>query len=520
MPYTAELINEAIAKLAGLPAVFSAYDVAAHADLANMEGAIASALRRQCEQQTILPLDERQNSTPSCNRYLGTLPAERWWTDSTIRWAKSGVNFLTPGQLAREMSLGFANWQWDTPPVSLLDCGRQWAMVADGYMPGTFVFPWAAVLCANPQGIKPFISIFAGELPFYEAALPSFYDAMDAAMASLTEREAGVLWKRYGLDTGRPETLEQVGGYYSVTRERIRQIEQKAWRKLWHQSRQRHLWSAFASDFVQSGGALLILASEMTTHRKFLNKGIGLKTVNVPELDLHLIMPDTAIAQYRCALRDVDAYLDAVVEQSYFLLLGVLQCLAQNDGEQVSNAEKKYRAKQVVKTRHRMIREALRSLGRAAHFQEIAELCNRMFPEHQATTHNWHAAAGRPDAEALGVVWIGRKGMFGLKEHGYERPSVDLYEGIARIVEDIFAKTQNPVSEEVVFNELSKDRRELHPNSVKMALSLNERLESVGLGKYVPKASTEAEPAKPQRPQYDISAAFAAFTDGGKIRGE
>ena len=57
------------------------------------------------------------------------------------------------------------------------------------------------------------------------------------AMQDLTDREARVLTLRYGLIDGRPKTLEQVGKEFHVTRERIRQIEAKALRKLRHPSR-------------------------------------------------------------------------------------------------------------------------------------------------------------------------------------------------------------------------------------------------------------------------------------------
>lgn len=66
-------------------------------------------------------------------------------------------------------------------------------------------------------------------------------------IASLTPREQKVIRLRYGLDDGRPRTLEEVGRLFEVTRERIRQIEAKALRKLRNPNRTRRL-----SDFLQS----------------------------------------------------------------------------------------------------------------------------------------------------------------------------------------------------------------------------------------------------------------------------
>jgi len=61
------------------------------------------------------------------------------------------------------------------------------------------------------------------------------------ALGTLSQREQEVLRLRFGLDDGRPRTLEEVGREFRVTRERIRQIEAKALRKLRHPSRSRRL---------------------------------------------------------------------------------------------------------------------------------------------------------------------------------------------------------------------------------------------------------------------------------------
>ena len=60
-------------------------------------------------------------------------------------------------------------------------------------------------------------------------------------LSTLTPRENEVIRKRYGLDDSRPKTLEEVGREFNVTRERIRQIEAKALRKLRHPNRTKKL---------------------------------------------------------------------------------------------------------------------------------------------------------------------------------------------------------------------------------------------------------------------------------------
>jgi RNA polymerase primary sigma factor len=68
-------------------------------------------------------------------------------------------------------------------------------------------------------------------------------EELSQAMESLTERERNILILRFGLDDGMPRTLEEVGTVFKVTRERIRQIEAKALKKLRHPSRSRRLQS-------------------------------------------------------------------------------------------------------------------------------------------------------------------------------------------------------------------------------------------------------------------------------------
>lgn len=66
-------------------------------------------------------------------------------------------------------------------------------------------------------------------------------DEISQVLETLTEREENVIRLRFGLEDGKPRTLEEVGQMFGVTRERIRQIEAKALRKLRHPSRSRKL---------------------------------------------------------------------------------------------------------------------------------------------------------------------------------------------------------------------------------------------------------------------------------------
>ena len=77
--------------------------------------------------------------------------------------------------------------------------------------------------------------------PSEEASYTLLREQLEDVLATLTSREQQVLRMRFGLQDGKPHTLEEVGKEFDVTRERIRQIESKALRKLRHPSRSKKL---------------------------------------------------------------------------------------------------------------------------------------------------------------------------------------------------------------------------------------------------------------------------------------
>ena len=82
--------------------------------------------------------------------------------------------------------------------------------------------------------------------PMDAAAREMLRESVKNALAVLSERERQVLELRYGLVDGKEHTLEEVGHYFNLTRERIRQVESKALRKLRHPTRSR-----FLRDFLR-----------------------------------------------------------------------------------------------------------------------------------------------------------------------------------------------------------------------------------------------------------------------------
>ncbi|MFP6580956.1 MAG: RNA polymerase sigma factor RpoD [Candidatus Hydrogenedentota bacterium] len=86
-----------------------------------------------------------------------------------------------------------------------------------------------------------FIEDKSADSPANTTAFSVFQERLDDVLNTLTEREEKVLRLRFGLGDGYPRTLEEVGSVFNVTRERVRQIEAKALRKMRHPTRAREL---------------------------------------------------------------------------------------------------------------------------------------------------------------------------------------------------------------------------------------------------------------------------------------
>ena len=533
-------IVEAILATSSRRAMFTAADIASYANLEGAETSIRKVLQRQYD--GLLNLGSLVCEGSDEDRYISQVNVERWWVRQTLRWADSGLCNLTERQLASGMSLAFDEFRWLAPPEAILQVGRRWAIVAEGCVPGTFVFPWASVLHANPQLSETFISILdpQSELTWFKNELEGSYQqfqwqrlrddnapvqlgqsaiiaAADEALNTLRDRQANVIRSRFGFDTGQKATLEKLGLETGVTRERIRQIEKKALKKLrdlppWHYG--------FAVHFILSGGSLLIPESEITPQWELLSASIGLNAESIPELGLRVLGAANGLPGYHDYLDRDHAISNVADEGSGNQVFKELWFLPRKDAMRLRAAEQEYRERQqknreqeAIRTRPRMAFQALRSLGKAAHFQEIAEECNRLFPDRQCSIHSWHESLLRPEALALGIVWIGKKGIYGLEEQGYSRPIRDIFDAVASIVEARFAHTGQPVPFDFVMRQLSIERQDPDFNSVNIALSINERLASKGNGRYVPKTQVRTNTTTTTVP-YDLEAGFDAFLSG------
>lgn len=154
-----------------------------------------------------------------------------------------------------------------------------------------------------------------------------FKDQLFEVLDTLTEREQNVLCLRFGLEDGKTRTLEEVGNYYDLTRERIRQIESKALRKLRHPSRFRKI-RAFVidhdldiSDILKqfSNHSLMVRKPEKYTYQS--TSGSEIVHSNLTENDDVIKTPvvklDLSVRSYNCLRRaGIDIVRDICIRDS------------------------------------------------------------------------------------------------------------------------------------------------------------------------------------------------------------
>ena len=124
---------------------------------------------------------------------------------------------------------------WSVQPIFILICyAVQYGLTLSGWIILVVVCLWGIRLTAN-------WAYTFKNLTHQDWRYTMLKEQLIGVLDTLTPREEKVLRLRYGLDDGKPRTLEEVGKEFNVTRERIRQIEAKALRKLRHPSRSRKL---------------------------------------------------------------------------------------------------------------------------------------------------------------------------------------------------------------------------------------------------------------------------------------
>jgi len=323
---------------------------------------------------------------------------------------------------------------------------------------------------------------------------------------------AHVVSQRAGLGRGRRKvTLHEIGKRHGITRERVRQIEQSFWECVMAETNQAPIrttdpsghersrimtehwrtWfsAALVCDLIcRSAKMSEAIRSERAPRLRFLAKCAGVPMV---------CPPNTGLLVVGIEPREFNRALPEPVSDDWLSKAGIASSIARHSTICLSARDVLIVAEALCKTTRsdllviERVIMALRKLGGPSHFNKITETHNLMFPEKPLNERSVHAALGR---EECGVVWVGTRGTYALKEWGFDRPSKGLYDTVAEIVKSNYYSTGKPVSWNVIFAEVGRNRRVVNKNSVLMAACFNPQVLEVARRFFVPRASAPEAP--------------------------
>ena len=427
----------------------------------------------------------------------------RWWAGFNWRLVDLGQARLTEGQLTTALNSLRPEGAWSAPPGDILNYGRQFGLVAVAWTPGIYVFPLAYILAQTTPRLRP---AFQAALTAFEepkardlALRQKAAEVVETVLAQCDPRNAYILKGREGLPPRqRIFTLAELGRELGRTRERVRQVERQFWHRLNNPAPKgpaptydgSALIPAFIAELMRRQGSLLLDPEDGDTPwARFLAKSAGVPYARAkagPGIALGISDLQTPARQ---ALAAAAPKADNPYLLANQLARGPLAYLGGSDLQRLADAIVDKRPPR-RRTKSEKVYAVLQHLGQPAHFSEVAAVYNRLFPDDPTSEHNIHGIltnCGKPDSERYGIVWIGSGGTYALKENGYARPKLGLFDAVTKIVTEQYAATGQPVSVSVIAAELGKQRPIINPASFAYATSLNPRLEKVAKDHYIPK---------------------------------
>ena len=449
---------------------------------------------------------------PCAHAYVIKDYATRWWIRSVLSWYETGAIILRTEELARSMSSTFGEVPWHEPEPGLLQLGTELGMIGRTEHDKTFVSPWANLLRLLPWVRQFLLNATRAPRPSEYLTTGTSQHLSSDFLGSLDPRQSFVFSQR--CRAGR--TLEEIGDTLGLTRERVRQIESSVMRR--HDVEQ--ALSSIVVDYFVNNSWSVVVDRRDESVKQPLDYLFKRRKLHLDALETIVLMPTKWVKAVNQITSDRSTVLAfaisgfSTVPEPLELLLSVLPF---EDASRIRGGVKAFlRQMSEALTRKSQAYVALKIIGKAAHYTEVIEVCDSLWPNRSGPTEAYiNALAAAAKSSENGVVHIGRKGMYGLSEHGYSKPTQSLTETVAEIVHDEYAQTGRPVSADFVINRIRSYRHDPDTNSVKMALSFHNELKSVGNSMYVPTAAaTGGEDSKYLGPSsLDFSSAL------GRLKG-
>ncbi|MBU1035616.1 hypothetical protein KJ974_02850 [bacterium] len=412
----------------------------------------------------------------------------QWFCQLNLRLAQAKKIRLSKHQLAKLMGLLCIHERWDTPSTEVIQFAKQFGFIGTAWTADQYIFPLAYILSFMSYSLSEItvkyiikeISSNTIDVNFSFKHLAQ--ELIQEKFSCFTESENYIIKAREGLLTGKKMTLQWLGDQYGTARERIRQMEAKAWRKLRNPVHAPTFSRALIYNIMSKQGSLMVKTdSPEVLTINFLSKCSRVPYATLSHINLTIlgVLPeDTILVKHRRLLLD---NIDSVSIINQWESEGRF-CLMKRDLQFLAESIIRFRLKRLSK--EQKVYLVLQTIGKPAHSAKITEVYNSLFPEHPSTEYNIHAVLS---LEKYGVVWIGIRSTFALKEWGYEHPSKTLFNKVTKIVEEKYKETTRPVPFTIIVAEMGKYRQVVKNSSLTIASYRNPNLRHISKNSFIPK---------------------------------
>ena len=511
------------AYLAAGPVAITLGDLSDTLDIGLEAKALADVLKRDSRFMLVSGQEE------SCSVLLPKAALFRWFVGLNLRLAAIGQFKLSEKHVAhclnnRLLPVG----DWSEPPPQVISWGAGLHLIRPSSVDNCYLFPLARVLsCLSLDILSVAINVLGefAEMRVWDIALEKMRDqSIEEVFAVFPERVVDVVRLREGLfeDNTARLTLEQVGRKIGLTRERIRQLERQFYASIslekvvevvrlkrvlfeWKlrrdgvdiqraghidrlkedisESKLRRqlstcLITAFLCEVLAFGDIVSDFRSLKGNYRWFLARCFGVPVAANDNWQIIGMEPD----RFRSMLRGTHGKPRKTLNE---IARGIARVTAELEKEGISGEiSKDIRAKwyrQLAKTEK--VRLALIEIGEPAHFRDITEVYNAMWPDDYSSEGTIH---GTLDRATNGIVWVGVRGTYALREWGYEQADVGLFQLASQTVRSKYRETGKPVPFMVIAAEIGKHRKLITPSSLQFAVGLNPKLRRVGKDTFAP----------------------------------
>ena len=499
------------------------------------EDAAEDALKNELANDArFIPLGE------DANQFISRASLIRWFCHLNVRLAKAELAYIAREKLTSLMNSLRPTGVWEMLPKQAVQFAEGLGLVAQAEDERNYVFPIALVLsCMRPRrkrkashmdtppcprtgaGYEAQVSVLLKECPdlilselkldplqhdapeltlqgcllrafeIHNAprALDSAFTtglrhAIHNALKTSDSRTSAIIHARAGLVASSAVTLDAIGKRLGLSKERVRQKEKTFWAKVSRLCEKMvpFLLPYLFADIIAQRGSLVFEMQDIETWstRRFTALA-GIPDEPIPATGLLILAVDGKWHRLPRKPKWSATVTPFEFARSRFMSSASFPLIRQ-DIKLISERLSAFWKCRPSKTERAYL--ALRAIGKPAHYSTICEMHNTMFPGSASNERSIHSAL---TLQKHGVVWIGVRGTYALKEWGYERPQKALFDAVTQIVGEIFGYTGRPVPFTSICAEMAKYRRVVNRNSLLIAAHLNSGLERIGRDSFVPR---------------------------------